>query len=91
MDVNLTYLKSFFEQHKDRFSYYEPLAGSICYPKLEGNVKVSAFCEDLARKNEVMLLPCDVYGEDNNRFRLSYGRRNLPEALEALESYLTNN
>ena len=89
--TNLGHVRSFFERHNDRFSYYEPLAGSICYPKLEGSVKVNEFCEDLARKNEVMLLPCDVYGEDNNRFRLGYGRRNLPEALEALESYLKEN
>ncbi len=88
IDSNLKLLHSFMKENEESFSYYEPRAGSICYPRYKGNKKVGDFCAELAKKNEVMLLPCDVYGENNNRFRIGYGKEDFHEALEALGNYL---
>jgi hypothetical protein len=39
----------------------------------------------------VLLLPGSLYGPDYNAFRVGFGRRNLPEALEKFEDYLKRN
>ena len=88
IDDNLKLLDGFMHENEDRFEYYKPIAGSICYPRLKGKVKIKEFCEDLAQNGEVMLLPCNVYGEDNNRFRLGYGKKDFQTAIEALGKFL---
>jgi hypothetical protein len=43
----------------------------------------------LIEKNEVMLLPSSVYGFEGNYFRIGFARKNMPEALEKLEDFLS--
>jgi len=38
-----------------------------------------------------MLLPGTVYDFGNRHFRLGFGRKNMPEALEKLEEYIKKN
>jgi aspartate/methionine/tyrosine aminotransferase len=85
---NLDHLDSFFEYHKDRFDWYRPKAGSVAFPALiEG--AVDRFCSDLVEKAGVLLLPGTIYGKGFNSFRVGFGRKNLPEALERLDNYLS--
>jgi aspartate/methionine/tyrosine aminotransferase len=84
---NLDRLDLFFRAHADRFAWHRPKAGSIAFPKLSQG-PVDAFCADLLRKSGVLLLPGTLYGPRLNSFRIGFGRRSLPAALERLEAYL---
>ncbi|MBN1922126.1 MAG: aminotransferase, partial [Anaerolineae bacterium] len=49
---------------------------------------VDEFCADLVERAGVLLLPGTLYGDGFNAFRIGFGRKNLPEALERFEAYL---
>ena len=84
---NLSLLDRFFEARRDQFEWSRPKAGPIAYPRwTEGDV--DGFCEDLVERAGVLLLPGSVYEDLTGRFRIGFGRRNMPEALEALTAYL---
>lgn len=84
---NLDRLDHFFGSHGELFDWYRPRAGSIAFPTLLRGT-VDEFCADLVEKAGVLLLPGTLYGDGFNSFRIGFGRKNLPEALEKLEEYL---
>lgn len=84
---NLPSLQSFFERHRDFFSWTAPKAGSVCYPTLQKD-DVDSFCERLMRVAEVILLPGTVFEEASRECRFGFGRTNFPESLERLENFL---
>lgn len=85
---NLTIIDTLFTHHASLFAWNRPKAGSMGFPKLlQGNVE--SFCDDLVKKAGVLLLPGSMYDETNNHFRLGLGRKNLPQAVERLEEYLS--
>jgi aspartate/methionine/tyrosine aminotransferase len=86
--ANLDLLDRFFERHEDRFEWYRPRAGSIALPALKGKRDAGSFCADLVKKQGVLLVPGKVFGCEANRFRIGFGRKNLPQALEQFEKYL---
>lgn len=84
---NLTIVDDLFTRYSSLFSWSRPQAGSMGFPKLlKGDVE--DFCDDLLRKAGVLLLPGTMYDDTGNHFRLGLGRKNLPQAVERLESYL---
>jgi aspartate/methionine/tyrosine aminotransferase len=84
---NLDCLDAFFDSYTDLFDWYLPRAGTIAFPALlKGSV--DKFCANLIAQAGVLLLPGTLYGQDYNAFRIGYGRRNLPEALEKFKEYL---
>ena len=84
---NLDLLDRFFHQHPDLFAWQRPKAGSIAFPLLQKG-SVDEFCADLVGKAGVLLLPGSLYGPGYNAFRVGFGRRNLPKALEKFEDYI---
>jgi len=86
---NLAVLDTFFNKHLDLFSWVKPIAGPIAYPKYLDR-DVEAFCHELVTRQGVLLLPGTLYGDDSNHFRIGFGRKNLPEAVEQLEVFLSN-
>ena len=84
---NLHHLDHFFSSHQDLFHWHHPKAGSIAFPALHHR-NVNEFCSELVEKAGVLLLPGTLYGEGFNSFRIGFGRKNLPAALEKLEDYL---
>jgi aspartate/methionine/tyrosine aminotransferase len=91
---NLTILNNFFAEFPDRFEWYLPDGGSIGYPKYRGAQGIEAFAADLAERSGVLVLPSSLYHSElgetpPNRFRVGYGRANLPEAIEAMRCHLT--
>lgn len=85
---NLTVIDELFTRYSSLFSWHRPKAGSMGFPKLlKGNVE--SFCDDLVKKAGVLLLPGSVYDDAHNHFRLGLGRKNLPQAVERLEEYLS--
>jgi aspartate/methionine/tyrosine aminotransferase len=85
---NLTVIEDLFTRRSSLFSWVRPQAGSMAFPRyLGGNVET--FCDELVKKAGVLLLPGSVYDESRNHFRLGLGRKNLPQAVERLEEFLS--
>jgi aspartate/methionine/tyrosine aminotransferase len=84
---NLKRLDRFFAAHPDRFSWHRPRGGSIAFPALLRG-EAGAFCADVLERSGVLLLPGTLYGPDYNAFRIGFGRRDLPRALERLEAHV---
>ena len=86
--ANMALLDDFFERRSEQFEWVRPTAGPIGFPKLVSEPGVEPFCADLVREAGVLLLPGAVYGHPGNHFRIGFGRRNLPEALERLDRFI---
>lgn len=52
---------------------------------------VKDFCQMAVDKKGVLLLPADIYGMEGQYFRMGYGRKGVPEALEKFEEFLIEN
>jgi len=88
---NLDVLNDFFARYSSLFEWVKPEAGTTAFPALKTSKTVSDFCSDLVEKKGVMLLPATVYDYAGNNFRIGFGRKNMPEALQKLEEYLKEN
>ncbi|MGB7845034.1 MAG: aminotransferase class I/II-fold pyridoxal phosphate-dependent enzyme [Candidatus Acidiferrum sp.] len=84
---NLPQLAAFFSRHSELFSWTPPNASTIGFARFKPQQDVQAFCDRLVREAGVLLLPGTVYDEPRH-IRFGYGRRNMPEALGQLESWL---
>ncbi len=90
---NLQLLDTFFAEHADRFAWERPSAGSIAFPKMR-NGDVDEFCDALATRQGVLLLPGRLFDDDaqpmhlEKRFRIGFGRQNMPEALARWRAFL---
>jgi aspartate/methionine/tyrosine aminotransferase len=85
--ANRPLLQSFLARHAERFDWVAPSAGPICFPRVAGDLDVHRWCEEIATRADVLLLPGSVYGEPRH-VRFGFGRANLAQALERLDSYL---
>lgn len=86
--ANMDLLDAFFEDWADRFEWVRPRAGSIGYPRLTApGVRIDDWAADLVEAEGVLLLPGSQFGHPGNRFRIGFGRADLPEALARLESF----
>lgn len=91
---NLPLLNDFFARHANRFEWQVPAAGCIGFPRYLGEEGVDAFADNLVERSGVLLLPARVYRSalgpvPADRFRIGFGRADLPEALAALEAHLS--
>jgi len=88
VEKNLKMAREFFSGYKDKFTWFEPLAGSIAYPRLEMDMDVFDFCEGSVRDKNVMVVPSRSLLDESQHFRIGLGRRNFPEALSVFEEYV---
>jgi aspartate/methionine/tyrosine aminotransferase len=87
LDPNLALAAQFFREHADRFEYVPPVAGSVAFPRLrEGDV--DAFAAALLQAKNTLLLPASAFGYPQPHFRMGFGRRNFPQALQRLAEFL---
>jgi aspartate/methionine/tyrosine aminotransferase len=84
---NLALLDAFIKRHSDLFDWVKPNAGPIGFARFKPQEDVFLFCEKLVRDAGVLLLPGSVYDQPRH-IRFGYGRKNMPEALTRLETYL---
>ena len=84
---NLPLLTAFFARHSDLFDWTPPNASTIGFARFKPQQDVLAFCENTVRDAGVLLLPGTVYDEPRH-IRFGFGRKNMPEALAQLESYV---
>jgi len=86
--TNMALLDDFFERRSELLEWVRPSAGPIGFPKLLSEPDAGRFCADLVREAGVLLLPGRAYGHSGDHFRVGFGRRNLPEALERLDRFI---
>lgn len=87
IESNLPHADRFFSKWKEAFEWNRPQAGCIGFPRLLADTPVEEFADGLM-EDGVMLLPGSVYGYGDNHFRLGFGRKNFPVALEKLERFV---
>jgi aspartate/methionine/tyrosine aminotransferase len=80
-------------RHRDLFEYASPDGGCVAFPRYLGEDGVEGFCRRAVEEDGVFLLPNSVYRSGlatvpQDRFRIGIGRRNVPDALAALEAHL---
>jgi aspartate/methionine/tyrosine aminotransferase len=84
---NLPVLDSLLERRQELLQWVRPTAGPIGFARVRGEFDVHEWCEQIAARAGVLLLPGDVYGEPRH-VRLGFGRANLRQAVERLEQHL---
>lgn len=87
ISTNLAILDGFFEKHVPKFSWVRPKAGPIAFVGLKGT-EVGPFCHELVKQEGVLLLPGHLYAAGDNHFRIGFGRRDMPVAVESLERFV---
>lgn len=88
IQANLDLLDGFFARYAEIFNWWHPSASSTAFPSLKLDRNIEALCVDLVEKQGVMLLPSTCYDYGDKHFRIGFGRKNLPEAVERFEAYL---
>lgn len=88
VDTNLPILRAFMEDRADRLDWVPPRAGTVAFPRLRDLGTVDRFAEDLVAEEGVLILPGTVFGSGDDRFRIGFGRRDMPDGLEGLGRYL---
>lgn len=84
---NLALLDDFISNRAQLFSWTKPNSSPIGFVEYKGNQPVAGFCEQVVQDSSVLLLPGTVYDEPRH-IRFGFGRKNMPEALAQLATYL---
>jgi aspartate/methionine/tyrosine aminotransferase len=88
VEPNLARLDSFFERHAGVLEWVRPRGAPIAFPRVVDGRGVDALARTLLDRAGVLILPGRIYGHPGEHFRLGFGRRDLPEALERIERVL---
>jgi len=84
---NLPILDRFFGRHRELLSWVRPTAGAIAFPRmLSGDLET--FCRRAVEDAGVLLLPGWAFDDTENHFRIGFGRKSLPEAIDRLERFV---
>lgn len=84
---NLDLLDDYFARHREVWEWCRPRAGTTAFPRyLRGDT--DRLCADLVTNAGVLLVPSSIFDCGSDRVRIGYGRRNLPDALAAMERYI---
>ena len=85
---NKKLMDEFFDRHKDLFQPMKLQAGPVAFHKLLLDMPVKDFCQMAVDKKGVLLLPAEIYETEGQYFRVGYGRKGVPAAIEAFEEFL---
>ncbi|HWX09599.1 MAG TPA: aminotransferase class I/II-fold pyridoxal phosphate-dependent enzyme [Gaiellaceae bacterium] len=85
--ANLPLLDAFMQRREELFDWVRPTAGPIGFPRVAGDFDVERWCEEIAERAGVLLLPGVVYDQPRH-LRLGFGRANLAEAVQRLDADL---
>jgi aspartate/methionine/tyrosine aminotransferase len=88
VEPNLQHLDAFFARHADALEWVRPRGAPIGFPRVLAPGGVARFAEFLLAEQGTLILPGRLYGHDGEHFRIGFGRRDLPEALERMERIL---
>lgn len=85
---NLELLDRFFERHTSSFVWNRPESGTIAFVELLLPISIDQFAEKLIQKEGILIMPGTIFDFPGNFFRIGFGRKNIPEVLEAFEQFL---
>lgn len=85
---NLAVLDTFFETYGQYFNWMRPQAGTITFIDYTADEPVAQLAQRLIQEKGLMILPASVFDYQGNYFRLGFGRRNMPQALQLLAEYI---
>jgi aspartate/methionine/tyrosine aminotransferase len=84
--ANLRELERFFDETQ-WIEWVPPRAGTMAFPRLRTELSADDLAAALVEEEGVLLLPGSVYGHGGNHFRLGFGRRDLPQALDGVRRF----
>jgi aspartate/methionine/tyrosine aminotransferase len=87
---NLNLLDHFFERQSKLVSWIRPQSGTIAFPELLLPTPVNQFNEQLIQAKGVLIMPGEIFDFPGNFFRIGFGRKNMSEALNLFEQFLTS-
>ncbi len=85
---NLRLAEAFFQRYANIFEWLPPLGSPVTFPRLLLETSVDDWCRHIVESQSIMVLPGSVYDFPGQHFRIGLGRRNFPESLAQLDSYL---
>ncbi len=85
--ANLPLIDDLLVRRRELFEWVRPTAGPIGFPRVAGERDVHAWCEEIAERAGVLLLPGSAYEQPRN-VRVGFGRANLAQAIARLDEYL---
>ncbi|MFX1500756.1 MAG: aminotransferase class I/II-fold pyridoxal phosphate-dependent enzyme [Promethearchaeota archaeon] len=85
---NIVLLDHFFKKYQNLFQWVKPKAGTIAFPRFVGKGSVNSFCMDLLNLKGVLLMPSSYFDYGDNHFRIGFGRKKMPEALQKVEEFI---
>lgn len=88
---NLDLWRDFMRRQRDYFSWYEPSAGPVAFPRLSFAEASDDFCAELLKKKGVLLAPGRLFAAAPAQFRIGFGRRDFRAGLEKLAAFLREN
>lgn len=96
VEANIAELDAFFAGYRHLFDWKRPDGGCVAFIRYKGPEGVEAFTQKLVEDAGVFFLPSSVYRSDlgpvpQDRLRIGFGHRDLPEGLSALRSFLMKN
>ncbi len=81
-------------KHSDKFHYFQPKAGTICFPALKESFCNSAekFCAHLIAKHGILLVPGIHFGQPagDRHIRLGLGRVDYRKNLDRLDEVISD-
>jgi aspartate/methionine/tyrosine aminotransferase len=86
--INLDRLRDFMLTYADYFSWQEPLAGPVAFPRVKFAETCDDFCLELLDKKGVLLLPGRLFAAAPEQFRIGFGRSDFRAGLEKLEAFI---
>ena len=89
IQTNLGHMRRFMAGTGDWFAWREPLAGPICFVRLQHG-QAAAFCEVLRQERGILLVPSTLFDFGEAHLRFGLGRQNFPEGLAVLQAYLAD-
>ena len=90
VQTNISFLNSFFNVYSELFSWYQPVAGPIGFVKMNFEYDDLEFAQKVVNEKKVLLLPGEIY-DYSGYFRVGFGRKNMPVALEKFEEFVREN
>ena len=88
VEDNLKILDPFMQEYHDLFEWIRPKGGCVGFVKYKGPESIENFCDKLVKEKGVLLLPSTVYDYKNSYFRIGFGRKTMPEALNRMKDFL---
>jgi len=85
---NLALLDDLFKRRADDLEWIRPPSWPIAFPRLRRSEPIEDFAARLVERTGVMIAPETVFDHKGNHFRIGFGRRNMPQALERFEAFL---